>query len=187
MKHEVKTLMRVPVHFSLQRVRLHPMSSFETEIPHLHESGLIVSKGHAALQVCNPSPHVCSNCMLPGRPHCPSQDPPLAQQVSPPLLGTHVRHPDRKNEVSYCRNTIKRAVPDQKWVQHLTCVPSHIFLQRVLTQPCSFLMKKMPHKHKSGSTISKGHAEIQALNPSAHVCSNCVSSGRPHLPSQDAP
>ena len=42
------------------------------------------------VQAFNPSPHVWTNLMSPGRPHLPCQDPPLPQQVGPDLLGTHL-------------------------------------------------------------------------------------------------
>ena len=50
-------------------------------------------------QACKPSRHVCSTCGLSRRPHFPSQEPPLLQQVSPALLRTHLVHPEQQKKI----------------------------------------------------------------------------------------
>ena len=48
-------------------------------------------------QAFTPSLHVCSNLVSPTRPHFPSQDPGLAQQVTTPLLlRPHLGHPEKQ-------------------------------------------------------------------------------------------
>ena len=61
--------------------------------------GVAVGSGDAiAEQAFSPSSHVCSNLVSPGCPHFPRQEPPLPQQVSPPLAPRpHLGHAeDRK-------------------------------------------------------------------------------------------
>ena len=82
-------------------------------------------------QARNPSPHVWSNLLSPGRPHLPCQDPPLPQQLGPELLEPQV-HPGKKITLHFLCVNNKMQTQFVAWwwafQHHTDCCRREVFL-----------------------------------------------------------